>query len=169
MLAKDLETQLGSMHPSSYGWALLCAHRRDDDARDTLQQAYEKVFSGKVIFEGRSSLRTWFFGVIRLTALEHHRFRMAPHREVAHAQQTEQDETPTPSESLAERQRAKLIADVLRELPERQREVLHLVFYEGLTLKEAASVMDIALGSASQHYERAKVKMKQLLGERGAS
>jgi RNA polymerase sigma factor (sigma-70 family) len=169
MLLKDVERELGSMHTSSYGWALLCAHRRDDDARDTLQQAYEKVLSGKVVFEGRSSLRTWFFGVIRLTALEHHRFRMAPHRELKRAQPTEQDETPTPSESLAERQRAQRIAEVLLELPERQREVLHLVFYEGLTLKEAASVMDIAVGSASQHYERAKVKMKQLLSERGAS
>jgi RNA polymerase sigma factor (sigma-70 family) len=162
-----MQAELESLHASSFGWATLCAGRNHEDARDILQQAYVKVFSGKVVFEGRSTMRTWFFGIIRLTAFEHRRFRILRFRKAPLLTQDEVDDAPSPSESVADQQTALLVAKLLLALPERQREVLHLVFYEGLTLRDAAAVMDIALGSASQHYERAKVRMKQLLTEKG--
>jgi RNA polymerase sigma factor (sigma-70 family) len=165
--ANAIYAELGALHASSFGWALLCAGRNNEDARDILQQAYVKVYAGKATFEGRSSLRTWFFGIIRLTALEHRRFRLLRFRKAPLLTQDEADEAPSPSESVADRQMARAVAEVLLSLPERQRQVLHLVFYEGLSLREAAGVMDVALGSASQHYERAKLRMKQLLTEKG--
>ena len=53
--------------------------------------------------------------------------------------------------------------EALQHLPARQRETLHLVFYQELTLNEAAKVMSISIGSARQHYERGKKRLRELL------
>jgi DNA-directed RNA polymerase specialized sigma24 family protein len=53
----------------------------------------------------------------------------------------------------------------LQRLSARQREVLHLVFYQEMTIAEAALVMEVSVGSARTHYERGKARLRTLLKE----
>ena len=55
----------------------------------------------------------------------------------------------------------------LDRLSSRQREVLHLVFYQDLTIADAAEVLGVSVGSARMHYERGKAQLRRLLGENG--
>ena len=57
------------------------------------------------------------------------------------------------------------LSSALSRLPERQREALHLVFYQDMSIAEAAEIMGISLGSARTHYERGKARMKALLAD----
>jgi RNA polymerase sigma-70 factor (ECF subfamily) len=166
--SSSLEQQLARLHEMSFGWAVSCCEGQETDAEDVLQTVYVKVLSGAARFEARSSFRTWLFGVIRMTAHEHRR-REASLRRRADLMKLEvarstSDPAPDPAvrTDVSERLRA-----ALARLPHRQQEVLHLVFYQDLTLREAATVMGVSLGSARVHYHRGKRSIRVLLEESG--
>ena len=73
--------------------------------------------------------------------------------------------SPGPEESLVGSERAARLMAALKQLPPRQREVLHLVFYSDLTIREAAEVAGVSLGTARTHYERGKGRLREMLTE----
>ena len=158
----ELERELERLHAACWGWALACCDRDRDAAEDTLQSAYLRILSGKARFDGRSSLRTWVFGVIRRTALEERRrgiVRRSREQPEEHGSDSVAD--PALGAELAVEHaeaRATLLA-ALDTLSPRQREVLHLVFYHDMTIEDAAVVMQISLGSARTYYDRGKKAM----------
>src|SRR5579864_5303308 len=71
-----LRDALEAHHVESYGWALSCCRRRSEEAENVLQLVYLKVLSGKAVFDGKSSFKTWLFAVIRKTAAYEHRMEL---------------------------------------------------------------------------------------------
>ncbi len=163
----ELEARLAELHEASFGWACSCCAWNESDAEDVLQTTYVKVISGRARYEGRSAFRTWLFGVIRMTALEHRR-RDASRARGAERYGSEVEGTEaveTPDDALSAVERRALLQQAIAELPPRQQEVLHLVFYQDLTVQEAAEVMEVSVGSARVHYDRAKKRLRALLAE----
>jgi RNA polymerase sigma-70 factor (ECF subfamily) len=157
----DLEASLEALHEASFGWARNCCGGDPDDAADVLQTTYVKVLSGSAAFSGRSSFRTWLFGVIRLTALE---LRRRGAREFSLEGLAEpQAMAPSTDARLIEAEEHAALRAALATLPDRQREVLHLVFQQEMSIAEASGVMGISVGSARVHYDRAKKRMRTLL------
>lgn len=163
----DLQGELERLHPASFGWALWCCDHRRDDAEEVLQASYLKVLEGVARFDGRASLRTWFFSVVRRTAWEHRRRQWT--RELLLGRWLRQQPAsvphPAPDEVLSSSEENRALLRVLVKLPARQREVLHLVFYQDLTIQEAAKVLNISLGTARTHFERGKTRLGSLLAQ----
>lgn len=172
-----LQNELASLHEASFAWAMLCCSRNRSTAEDVLQEVYFKILDGRARYEQRSALKTWLFGVIRLTAREEQRFsvvrlfRGKPSTKEQPAQQQQQpiedkadSQRRAPDSEAAHRENARLVANALTQLADRQREILHLVFYEDLSISEAAIIMGVALGTARQHYERGKSALSAILG-----
>lgn len=161
-----MRDELGQIHSASFGWALRCCDQNHDRASDALQTAYLRALSGSAKFEGRASVKTWFFGVIRMVSMEQRRTHL---RSSASAPDHEelQRKTPPHARAVHEHDEARVLAEALTKLSDRQREVLHLVFYEEMTLKDAAEVIGIGLGAASTHYDRGKKALVALLAEKG--
>ena len=57
----------------------------------------------------------------------------------------------------------KLIAEAIRELPEKQRLVLSLYYYEDLNLKEIGRVLEVTESRVSQLHTQAILKLKSKL------
>lgn len=166
MEATELRAQLEALHPESFGWALACSDGDRERAESVLQRSYLKVLEGggAAAFQGRSSFKTWFFGVVRNTAREER--RRAIWRKLRLLPPEAAEALPHRADAEADLAGSELRASLLRmlaKLPRRQREVLHLVFYQELSVEEAARAMDVSVGSARTHYERGKKKLRELL------
>ena len=159
----DFRDELERLHSASFGWALWCCDHRREDAEEVLQTAYLKVLEGAARFNGRSSLRTWFFAVVRRTAWEQRRRRWV--RELLLARWSHQPALVAcePDGALSSSEESHALRQALANLPTRQREVLHLVFYQELTIEEAAKVLTISLGTARTHFQRGKARLRTLL------
>lgn len=166
MDADALEREIEKLHDASYGWALACCGFRRDEADDVLQTAYLKVLDGRARHDGRSSVKTWLFAVIRNTAADSRRRGwmgiLGLGRMVAATPAAES--APAPDRAAQDRQRRDRLRGGLAALPQRQREVLDLVFFHDLTVEEAARVMGVSVGSARVHYDRGKRGLAGRLG-----
>jgi RNA polymerase sigma-70 factor (ECF subfamily) len=159
----EFKVELERLHSASFGWALNCCRRDAIEAEEVLQTVYLKILEGKARYRGESSLKTWLFAVIRKTAASEYRRRvLRSFRLAAEPEEVTDRIAPheTPAATLEKSEVQAHFQDALKSLPRRQREALHLVFYEDLSLREAADVMGVSLGSARQHYERGKKKLR---------
>jgi RNA polymerase sigma factor (sigma-70 family) len=163
----DLATQLAALHPQCFGWAMACCGQRRQDAEDVLHDVYAGVLDNGLRFDGRSTLRTWLFGVIaRKTRSRLRRDRLRALLGVTHAARIDTPApAPSPDDGVVASERRERTRRALGELPARQREVILLVFYHDLTIEEAAKVMNVSLGTARVHYERGKKRLVVLLAQ----
>lgn len=160
----DLSQQLEQLHPAAYGWALSCCEGNRAAAEDALQATYLKILDGRARFEGRSSVRTWVFGVLRRTAAEEDRRGGSRRwRSLSLAESHPASGSHQPDAGVLRSEESCRLLEALKALPARQREVLHLVFYQEMTIAEAAEVLGVRLGTARTHYERGKTALRRML------
>jgi len=66
----------------------------------------------------------------------------------------------TPEEELLEKEKKAVLVEVIDELPEKERLVITLYYYEGLLLKEIADILSVTESRVSQIHSKVLAKMK---------
>jgi RNA polymerase sigma-70 factor (ECF subfamily) len=161
MTPAETRAEIERLHAAGFAWSMACCGRNRERAEDVLQTSYLKILDGRARFEGRSSFKTFLFGVIRRTAAEERRRSALAALLLARTGPSEETSgsSADPVERLA-------FAAALARLPRRQREVLELVFAHGMTVDESADTLGIASGSAAAHYARGKARLAGILRRR---
>jgi RNA polymerase sigma-70 factor (ECF subfamily) len=155
---------LEAIHGQVFGWAL---SRSDYDravAEDLMQQAYVELLTGKARFDNKSSLKTFVFSVVQNLARSRYRRIASRLRLVQAAGMTTVDDAVQliePNENAA-------LWKAVQELPQRQRDIVELVFCRDMTIEAAAGVMGVTVGTGRAHYDRAKKTLKMKLTHIGA-
>src|SRR5690349_15450053 len=134
----DLKAELEKLHPASFGWALSCCGQNRADAEEVLQTVYLKILQGKACYRGECKLQTWLFAVIRKTAITERRKQLLRTLKTIARGVAEKSDSVLETE-LERSEMQQRFKQALVQLPARQRETLHLVFYQDLSLSEAAA------------------------------
>jgi RNA polymerase sigma-70 factor (ECF subfamily) len=135
-------------------------------SEEILQDTMLAVWRGARSFRGHSRVRSWIIAIARRQArdrLRRHRTNVVDDRLLA----ARPARGPGPEDVVLDRATAAAVAHAIRLLDVRHREVLGLVFGAGLTLAEAADVLEVPLGTVKSRLAAARTALVRALNERG--
>jgi RNA polymerase sigma-70 factor, ECF subfamily len=135
-------------------------------SEEILQDTMLAVWRGAASFRGQSRVRSWIIAIARRQArdrLRRHRVRVVD--DIHLVEQPARG--PGPEDVVLDRVAAGAVADAIRTLGVRHREVLGLVFGAGLTLAETADVLEVPLGTVKSRLAAARTALVRALNEKG--
>jgi RNA polymerase sigma factor (sigma-70 family) len=132
-------------------------------AEDVTAQAFERAYRRRRTFKpGRGNRRAWLFGIARNAALDELRRRRRRARLVAEPE----DERLVPAHEGAEGAiRRAALRSAIAELSPRERELVSLKFFAGLTNAEIASVIGTSETNAGTKLHRVIQKLRRACDE----
>jgi len=119
----------------------------ESDIEDVCQEVFVTVHRKLQGFEGRSSLRTWLYGICLRVASDHRR-RAYVRRELPTAEPAVDAAAPTQFDDLARNEARQVLLALLDRLDEDKRAVIVLYELEELTMKEVAEIVGCPLQTA---------------------
>jgi len=140
-----------------------------EEAEDCLQEIFTQIWEKADYFnpeKGRAY--TFIVTMARNKAID--RTRSKQFKKSEKSDQTINDFTFTPEsegnnphEDLEFRERAAIVRDALQKLPEKEREVLFVSYYRGLSQSQIAEKMDIPLGTVKYRMRQGMIKLRDYI------
>ena len=124
-------------------------------AEEVAQETMVIVWKQAGAFQGRSRVSTWVFGIARFRALDLLRKEKRGER-VPETPLVE----PDPAPAVQDRERT---LRAVKKLPEEQREVVFLTFYEGLSYAEISGMLGIPEGTVKSRMYYARRTLAEAL------
>ncbi len=134
------------------------ANKTSRDPDDLAQSTFLRCVERRDSFEGRSSFRTFLFGVARHVLHEH--YRKVYRADFEPSSQSVADVDPTPSQMVSEAQWQQLFFDTLRAIPSDMQVLLELYYWEGLSTAELAEVFATARGTIKSRLHSARDELR---------
>ena len=141
------------------------------EAEEIVQETFVEVWRRAARYEpGRGSVRAWIVTMARSRAIDRLRHRNVGERSVAGlAREDRPAGVASPLEDVEQRVERERVLAALAELPEAQRRVIELAYYEGKSQREIAEVTGEPLGTIKTRVRLAMDKLSGLLGGGGRS
>ncbi len=168
---EDVFALLVKRHLSSVYYYVLRMLGSRDDAEDTTQETFVKVWHKLKQFNTQSQLRPWILRIARNTTIDFLRKkRPLLFSSFAHADgsdvfaETLIDGSLLPDEEYIKNESIELLESAIQKLTPAQQEVLQLYYYEDLTFKEIAEILDAPLHTVKSRHLRAIRELRKTEG-----
>jgi RNA polymerase sigma-70 factor (ECF subfamily) len=116
----------------------------DEDAADLTQKTFFKVWTSLASFRRRSSFSTWLHGIAHHVYVDWRRANRPADSQTDEWWEACAAVGPSPFDDAAERDTARRLFALVERLEEGIKEVVHLHYYQGLSLSETAEALGIA-------------------------
>lgn len=138
------------------------------EAEDVVQDSFLKLWNKPQAWDAKKNAKftTWFYRVVTNAAIDKARRRV----KVVSGEKIIDfvaDERRNPEDQMYQDETQRVLEDAIQSLPERQRAALNLCFYEGLSNKEAADILDVNLKALESLLMRAKAGIKDYMTRNG--
>lgn len=149
-----------------------------EDAEDIVQTCFMRIWHASDLWDESKGAKftTWFTKVVmnecRMNFRKSARNAAKPDEFADYAEQEEflqggASERDDIVDALSNRQQGEMVKQAVDNLPDRQKEALVLCFYEGISNKEAADIMDITVKALESLLMRAKKQLKEMFDNGG--
>jgi RNA polymerase sigma-70 factor, ECF subfamily len=130
---------------------------------DVVQEIFLVVHRRLSEFEGRSSTKTWLYGIARRVIADHRRsLRRKPALAETGAEMGRATEI-LPDASVEQAERVRLLYRVLEQLDDEKREVFILTELEGMTMAEVSEALDVNPNTISSRLRAARQRFEEAL------
>ncbi|SEJ04561.1 RNA polymerase sigma-70 factor, ECF subfamily [Cyclobacterium xiamenense] len=133
-----------------------------DDTNDALQECCLKIWNKIDEFNGNSSLYTWMYKIAINEALMSLRKRKKFFKNEEHYNQYLQEQLQSNLEISGDEVQL-LLQKAILQLPEKQRLVFNLKYYDDLKYEDIAKITDSSVGSLKASYHHAVKKIENIL------
>lgn len=135
--------------------------KEKEEAEDVLQEVFIQIWRDAPRFDAtRGSVRSWLFTIARSRALDRYRSRKI-------AQNRLQEETSEAINGISSQEdlqstriRSHYVAKALKKLTRKQRMVLEMMYYEGLTQEEISERLDEPVGTIKSRLRSALMTLR---------
>ena len=137
-----------------------------DDTDDVLQEAFIKIWKNLDKFRGDANLYTWLYRIATNESLTFLRRRKD-------AKNISMDENPelmnmlesgSSTSHISGDEMQMALQKAVLQLPEKQRIVFNLKYFEFLSYEEISEITDTSVGGLKANYHAAKKKIEDILG-----
>lgn len=153
-------TELVNRHAKRYYQIAYRTVFNKNDAEDIVQEAFLKLWKAPQQWskDQKTKFSTWFYRVVINLCLDYNKKKKPLPMEQEKISMVA--DTLMVDESLDAKQKQFLLKSWIQELPERQQMALNLCFFEGLSNKEAAEILEINIKALQSLLIRAKNSLK---------
>lgn len=137
----------------------------NEDARDITQEVIIKMYNELKNFRRESSIYTWIYRIT--TNLSLNELKKRKIRNFFDYDEVEEwlfkDEKQSPELSYRENELSNKIQEAINKLPDKQRTVFTLRYYDGLSYEEISEILGTSVGALKANYFHAINKLQKEL------
>jgi RNA polymerase sigma-70 factor, ECF subfamily len=135
-------------------------------AEDVVSEVFLEVWRHAAAFEARSAASTWLLSIARFKALSSLRRRGDAQLDQATATAIP-DGADDPEVTVRKKERGEILRDCLARLSPDHREIVDLVYYQGMAISEVAAIVGIPENTVKTRMFHARKQLSLLLAAAG--
>lgn len=158
---RDLVTRYQNL-VAGIAWRSGC---RRDDVEDVVSEVFLKVYRNLHQYRPDHAFSTWLYKLTANHVVDRSR-RMKKERGRTEMPEQVEDASPGAEDTMEIDERRALVREALGHVDERYREVMHLVYVEGMKVDDTARILGVPEGTVKTRLMRGREALRKVLVRR---